>query len=94
MIVMKLSQFVAHVQVNVKLVILMETVLNVNQTEKTSQLVNVSLTISKPSDKEKCFVKSVMSDVMNVLMFSTCVNLVLMILTELLLQNVNVQKDI
>jgi hypothetical protein len=91
---MKLIQFVAHVQVHVKLVILMETVLNVKPTEKISQLVIVSHTISKLSDKEKCFVKSVMSDVMNVLKFSTCVYLVLMILTELLLQNVNVQKDI
>jgi len=94
MTVMKLIQFVAHVQVLVKLVILMETVLNVKLTEKISQLVIVSNTISKPSDKEKCFVKSVMSDVMNVLKFSICVYLVLMILTELLLQNVNVQKDI
>lgn len=94
MIVMNLIHSVAHVQVLVKLVTLMETVPLVKLTEKTYQLVTVLNTISKLLDKEKCFVKFVMLDVMNVLKFSICVYLVLKIPTEESLQDVIVQKDI
>jgi hypothetical protein len=82
---------VYHVQMNVKNVIWVVTVLLVLLTEKIHQYVHVFLIILKPTFKEFFSVKFVMLDVLNVTTFSISVITVLLTVTELTLQNVNVQ---
>jgi len=76
----KTCQSVHHVQMLVKNVTLMETVLFVPLTEIQYQLVHVFHIILKPMSKINISVKFVMLDVVNVITFSTCVIIVLKIL--------------
>jgi hypothetical protein len=75
----------------VKNVIMPVTVLLVLLTDLVHQNVHVILIILKLKSKDLFSVKFVMLDVLNVTTFSICVNLVLLTVTELMLQNVNVQ---
>jgi len=84
---------VQDVLINVPLVTKMETVPNVDQMPVQSQLVNVKLTISPTSIKERKFVKFVMSDVKIVPKSSTTVPIVPKKPEDLVHQNVVAQKD-
>lgn len=75
-------------------VILMVTVPSVEPMLIQSQIVFVFLTISQIPIKVKKFVKFVMSDVLNVLLFSITVHLVPLVPEDKLLHIVNVQLDI
>jgi hypothetical protein len=93
-ILIVVNHLVANAQIDVKNVILMVTVPNVELMPTQSQIVVVLLTISNLFIKVKKFVKFVMSDVMNVLTFSITVYLVLLILEDLMPHTVNVLLDI
>lgn len=94
-LLMKTLLSVQLVQMLVNNVIqLLETVLNVLLTENLYQLVNVLLIISKLWFKVIFSVKFVMLDVMNVMMFSICALIVLLVPKDLTHQNVIVQMDI
>jgi hypothetical protein len=75
----------------VKNVIMPVTVLLVLLTDLVHQNVHVILIILKLKSKDLFSVKFVMLDVLNVTTFSICVMVVLLTLTESMLQNVNVQ---
>lgn len=75
-------------------VILMVTVPSVEPMLIQSQIVLVFLTISQIPIKVKKFVKFVMSDVLNVLLFSITVHLVPLVPEDKVLHIVNVQLDI
>jgi hypothetical protein len=75
----------------VKNVIMTVTVLLVPLTDLVHQNVHVMNIILKLKSKDLFSVKFVMLDVLNVTTFSICVMVVLLTLTESMLQNVNVQ---
>jgi hypothetical protein len=79
-------------QMLVKNVITTVTVLLVPLTDLIHHNVYVTNIILKLKSKELFSVKFVMLDVLNVTTFSICVNLVLLTVTESMLQNVNVQS--